>query len=80
MQVTLKKWGNSHGIRFSKEFLSRAGVSPNDTLEAEIVDGKIILTPGFRHRTLKERAALYGGQLNLSGEMEREEPAGDEVW
>ena len=80
MQVKLKQWGNSHGIRFTKEFLRRAGISPDDTLDAEIVNGQIILTPGFRRRSLRERAAAYGGQLFLSDEMEREEPSGSEVW
>lgn len=80
MQVQLKPWGNSQGIRFSKEFLNQAGISPNDTLNAEIIDGHIVLTPQFRRRSLKERAAAFGGQLNLSGEMTREAPAGSEVW
>lgn len=34
----------------------------------------------FRRRSLKERADEYGGELNLSPEMERDEPAGREVW
>ncbi|MBR1560062.1 MAG: AbrB/MazE/SpoVT family DNA-binding domain-containing protein [Clostridia bacterium] len=80
MQLRLKQWGNGTGIRFTKEFLNRAGVKLNDTLEAEIVNGQIVLTPQFRHRSLRERAADYGGQLNLSGEIEREAPAGSEVW
>ena len=49
-------------------------------LDAEIINGQIVLTPQFRHRSLKERAAAYGGQLNLSSEIEREEPVGSEVW
>ena len=80
MQLRIKPWGNSSGIRFTKEFLNRAGLKPNDTLDAEIVDGRIVLTPGFRHRSLRERAADYGGQLNLSDEIEREAPVGSEVW
>ena len=80
MQLRLKQWGNGTGIRFTKEFLRRAGISLNDTLDAEIINGQIVLTPQFRHRSLKERAAAYGGQLNLSEEMVREEPAGSEVW
>ena len=47
MQVQLKAWGNSQGIRLSREFLASAGIRPNDTLNAEIVDGKIVLTPCF---------------------------------
>ena len=34
----------------------------------------------FRRRSLKERADEYGGKLNLSPEMERDEPVGREVW
>lgn len=79
MQVQLKPWGNSQGVRFSKEFLKSAGFSSDDILNAEIKDGKIILSRDFQHRSLKERAAKYNGQLNLSDELERSEPVGNEV-
>ena len=80
MQLRLKQWGNGTGIRFTKEFMRSAGIKLNDTLNAEIINGQIVLTPEFRHRSLKERAAEYGGQLNLSEETEREESVGSEVW
>ena len=80
MRVQLKSWGNSQGIRFSKEFLSQAGFSTDETLTAEIVNGQIVLSRTFRHRSLKERAAEYGGQLNLSDELIWDDPAGGEVW
>ena len=62
MQVQLKPWGNSQGIRFSREFLRSAGIGPEDTLTAEVSDGKIILSKAFVHRGLRERAAAYGGR------------------
>ena len=80
MQVQLKPWGNSQGVRFSKEFLSEAGFSCNETLIAEIVNGQIVLSRAFRHKSLKERAAEYGGQLNLSDELDWDKPIGSEVW
>ena len=80
MQVQIKPWGNSQGIRFSREFLRSAGFSPDDTLTVEAVDGKIILSRAFTHRSLSQRAAAYGGQLNLSDEIEWAEPEGSEVW
>ena len=80
MQVQLKPWGNSQGIRFSKEFLCEAGFASDETLTAEIINGQIILSRVFRHRSLKERAAEYGGQLNLSDEIDWNEPVGSEVW
>ena len=80
MQVKLRPWGNSQGIRFSKDFLSEAGFSIDETLTAEIINGQIVLSRVFRHRSLKERAAEYGGQLNLSDELDWSEPVGSEVW
>lgn len=80
MEIQIKPWGNSQGIRFSREFLASAGIRPNDTLSAEIKDGKIILSKTFQHRTLQQRAAAYGGKLNLSEEIDWGEPQGREVW
>ncbi len=35
----------------------------------------------IRHRTLEERAAEYGGKLNLDGELSwKSDPAGREIW
>ena len=80
VQTQVKKWGNGSGIRFTKEFLREAGISMEDTLNAEIVNGQIILTPMFRHRSLRERAAEFNGELNLSDEIAWDEPVGSEVW
>lgn len=80
VQTQVKKWGNGSGIRFTKEFLREAGISMEDTLNAEIVNGQIILTPVFRHRSLRERAAEFNGELNLSDEIEWDESVGSEVW
>lgn len=80
MQIQLKAWGNSQGIRFSREFLASAGFRPDEVLNAEIRDGKIILSKSFQHRTLAERAAAFGGSLNLSEEIPWGEPQGNEVW
>lgn len=80
MQIQLKPWGNSQGIRFSREFLALAGINQSDILNAEIVDGKIILSKQFVHRTLVQRAAAYGGELHLSDELPAAEPVGNEVW
>ena len=80
MQVQLKTWGNSQGIRFSREVLASAGIQPNDVLVAEVDNGRIILSKSFQHRSLQQRAAAYGGKLNLSEEVSWGEPQGNEVW
>jgi len=80
MELQLKPWGNSQGIRFSREFLALAGIGPSDTLTAEIANGQIILRKQCAHRTLAQRAEAYGGELHLSDEIPASEPAGSEVW
>ena len=80
MQIQLKSWGDSQGIRFSKELLAAAGIQPNDTLDVKVENGQIILSRSFQHRTLRERAAAFGGKLNLSEEVDWGEPQGNEVW
>ena len=80
MQLQLKPWGNSQGIRFSREFLAMAGISPSDTLTAEIENGAIVLRKQFVHRTLEQRAAAYDGELNLLDELPTGAPVGSEAW
>lgn len=80
METTIKAWGNSQGIRIPKEILSQAGVSVDDVMDISVMDGKIILEKQFRHKTLEERAAAYGGRLMLDGEYDWGEKAGREIW
>lgn len=80
MQAQVKEWGNSQGIRISKEVLQDAGISLNEWLDITVSNGVITLSKVFRHRTLEERASEYGGQLNLDGECDWGEPVGREEW
>ena len=81
MEVQLKPWGNSQGIRLPKTVLKEAGFQPNDILVVKAEDGRIVLYPSVRHKTLEERAAEYDGKLDLDGELDwRGDPAGNEVW
>lgn len=80
MQAHIKTWGNSQGIRISKEILQEANMAINDVLEVKVSNGIITLTKPFRHKTLEERAYEYEGNLNLDGEYDWGEPVGREVW
>lgn len=80
MQAQIKKWGNSQGIRLSKEILKSAGIELNEVLDVTISNGAITLTKSFRHKTLEERAAEFNGKLMLDGEYDWGEPVGREVW
>ena len=80
MQTQVKTWGNSQGIRIPKEILQEADVVIDEILDIKVSDGVIMLLKPFRHRTLEERAAQYGGRLNLDGESDWGEPVGREIW
>lgn len=80
MEVQLKEWGNSQGIRFSKDVLREAGFACNDTLYMDVSDGVIVLSKLRRHKTLEERVAENGGKLNLNGEYDWGDPVGREIW
>ena len=70
MQVQVKEWGNSQGIRLPKEVLRSAGITLNEFLDVTVSDGVITLVKSFRHKTLEERAAEFDGKLMLDGEYE----------
>lgn len=80
MQAQVKQWGNSQGIRISKEVLREAGIDINDVLDITISNGAIILSKEIKHKTLEERAAVYNGKLNLERDFEWGEAMGREKW
>jgi len=80
MEVQIREWENSQGIRFPKAILQEAGMALNDTLTVEVENGKIILSKAFRHKTLDERIRESGVQLTGIDELDWGEPKGNEVW
>ena len=80
MQTQVKSWGNSQGIRISKEVLQEADIAVDDMMDIKVSNGVIMLVKTFRHKSLEERAAEYGGKLDLDGEFDWGEPVGREIW
>lgn len=80
MIAKLKTWGNSQAIRIPKELLKETSITEDDILEIEVSGGSIIIRKQFKHKTLEERAAEYGGKLMLDGEYDWGEPVGREIW
>ena len=44
-QLTVKKWGNSLGVRIPKNIAESGKLTIDQEVGIEVVDGKIILTP-----------------------------------
>ena len=80
MEVQVKEWGNSQGIRLPKSIMREAGVEMNDYLQIEAFRGKVILSKSFHHKTLAERIEESGVPLTGIGEFDWGDPQGNEVW
>jgi antitoxin MazE len=80
MDVLIKKWGNSHGIRIPKEYLDSLGITPETPLSIEISGNTIVICKKRSHKTLEERVAESGVPLRFSNEINWGKPQGSEVW
>lgn len=81
MIAQVKTWGNSQGIRLSKELLALAGIQNNDYINIELIEGNIVLKKiKKQHRTLEERAKEYCGRLGPYEEIDWGEAVGRERW
>ena len=61
MHTTIQKWGNSQGVRLPKVILEMANLNENDVVELKVENGKVIISPVRKHRTLEEGIAEYEG-------------------
>jgi len=82
MITRVQKWGNSQGLRLSKELLFDAEIGVGDAVDIAVHDGALVVTPVRR-----VRGALDLEQLVASiptgykpGELDWGLPAGHEVW
>jgi antitoxin component of MazEF toxin-antitoxin module len=57
MHTNIRKWGNSAGTIIPAAVLQEAGLEIGDTLDAQVVEGKVILSPLERELTLEELLA-----------------------
>jgi len=78
MFTTIQKWGNSQAVRLPKVILEMADMGENDKVELRAENGKIVITPVKKHKTLKERVAEYKGDYGCS-EWDTGKPTGKEV-
>ena len=79
VQTTVKKWGNSFGIRLQKAIAENLNLSEGSEINIEVENGKLVITPAEKEPTLKE---LIDGinENNRHGEMDFGRPVGKEIW
>jgi len=82
MLTKVQKWGNSQGLRFPKEILSRANISIGDEVDIEIHNGEIVIKPVTRIRgkyNLKDLVSKIPDNY-MSEEQNWGSPLGKEEW
>lgn len=82
MLTHLQKWGNSQGIRLSKDLLEAAQLKVGDEVSITVQKGQIVVVP-----TTKVRGKYHLKQLvaqlpkdHHSPELDWGSPSGKEVW
>ena len=82
MLTKVQKWGNSQGLRFPREILSRAHISIGDEVDIEIHNGEIVIKPVTRIRgkyNLKDLVSKIPDNY-MSEEQNWGSPVGKEEW
>jgi antitoxin MazE len=82
MVTRVQKWGNSQGLRLSKELLSAAHIEVGDAVDVAVREGSIVVTPVRRIRgalDLEQLVAAIPADYE-PGEADWGPPAGREVW
>ena len=82
MITKIQKWGNSQGLRLSKDLLSHVDIDVGDAVDVAVHKGALVVTPLGRVRGGHDLRALVG---RISKKYKPEvfawgPPVGREVW
>ncbi len=82
MVTKIQSWGNSQGIRLTKQVLAESHISVGDDVDLTVDDGIIMIAPVKRIRgghSLKDLVAQIPDDYEPE-EVNWGEPAGKEAW
>lgn len=88
IQTNIRRWGNSQGIRLSKEILAQMNLQENDAVGISIYDGKMVVEKinKPKYLNLAERLeAFYKRPIDeiyveSTQEVDVGDPVGNEQW
>jgi len=82
MITKVQKWGNSQGLRLSKELLADVRIAVGDSVDVTVHDGALVITPARRVRGGIDLEQLVGRipEAYEAEEIDWGPPAGREVW
>jgi antitoxin MazE len=82
MITKIQKWGNSQGLRLSKQLLSDANINVGDEVEVAVREGTLTVTPIRRVRGGHDLREIVGRipKDYKPEELEWGPPVGREAW
>ncbi len=87
-QTIIRRWGNSQGIRLSKEIMAQMDLQENDTVGINICDGKMTIEKVNKPKylNLTERLEAFYKRpieeiyVESTQEVDVGDPQGNEIW
>ena len=82
MITKIQKWGNSQGVRFSREILGKLHISVGDEVEISVHRGEIVVKPAMATRGKYNLKKLLSQMPEdyCPTEVDWGEPVGKEIW
>ena len=82
MQAKIQKWGNSQGLRLTKDLLQSARLEVGDEVEVSVKDGVLIIAPARKIRGRYKIEDLVAGipEDHQPEEVDWGDSAGKKVW
>ena len=83
MRITIKRWGNSSGMVIPNVVMKELNLRPGQSVEAQVSNNQLILTPISRRYSLDELLAqcdMNATELSEQDVWGTSTPAGDEIW
>ena len=80
MQATICKWGNSLALRLPRHVIEKARLVEGASVELEVEDGAIKVTPSRPRFSLAELLQPEKPEQEKPGEFDWGEPVGRERW
>ncbi|EOB9953048.1 type II toxin-antitoxin system antitoxin ChpS [Escherichia coli] len=83
MRITIKRWGNSAGMVIPYIVMKELNLQPGQSVEAQVSNNQLILTPISRRYSLDELLAqcdMNAAELSEQDVWGKSTPAGDEIW
>ena len=82
MRITIKRWGNSSGMVIPNVVMKELNLRPGQSVEAQVSNNQLILTPISRRYSLDELLAqcdMNAAELSEQDVWGKSTPAGDEI-